>query len=588
MIGKIQDDSGNVIFSIDPTAQPVDTALRQYKLLLAAGFIVPSTTDQPIAVTEISKLEAAGGRLFFEGGNSNENFAGVGILDPVTGVSQFVFDANSVTPGGPIDSKTIALGNAFTFGDQLGVTVRAGPSPGEEETFLSVVEPNQQGDGFTVETFNTGIGVDRPLINSTNTLLGFIDGVGPSGQVGSGQFSGIVSLEGDPNKYFAVQEIQEILDGTAGPAQGVQIFSTGDSENPVVIGPWALDDWTATLGGPSGVFAQSTLESPSGTQSGYAYYRDFDPGTQARLWKFEVGIPHGSSPLPQSFGPPALAADEPLAAFVDFTSPDSSSPFGVWVVNLETGERTLVIDGAQLVAGTGGLCPSPINVDVDSGIFAAKCREYQENGATISEGTILVGTFGQRAGECDLEVTPASLDFGEVNLFSNLPVFLSNVGSRECNVSLGIGTIDFGVDMTSLTVPPGATRNVFVELKAFLPGDYTDELTITSDPPQRRVVVPVRATLLGGEVPVPNVTGEFQAVAEVTIVEAGLTVGTVMAKPDETVEAGKVISQEPAPGVSAEPGSAVNLVMGGMHLTPKAQTYSMWAHGGLPADAGGV
>ena len=27
---------------------------------------------------------------------------------------------------------------------------------------------------------------------------------------------------------------------------------------------------------------------------------------------------------------------------------------------------------------------------------------------------------------------------------------------------------------------------------------------------------------------------------------------------------------------------------GGMHLTPEAPTYSMRAHGGLPADAGGV
>ena len=30
------------------------------------------------------------------------------------------------------------------------------------------------------------------------------------------------------------------------------------------------------------------------------------------------------------------------------------------------------------------------------------------------------------------------------------------------------------------------------------------------------------------------------------------------------------------------------LEKGGMHLTPEAPTYSMRAHGGLPADAGGV
>ena len=32
----------------------------------------------------------------------------------------------------------------------------------------------------------------------------------------------------------------------------------------------------------------------------------------------------------------------------------------------------------------------------------------------------------------------------------------------------------------------------------------------------------------------------------------------------------------------------LELLVIGMHLTPEAPTYSMRAHGGLPADAGGV
>ena len=62
-------------------------------------------------------------------------------------------------------------------------------------------------------------------------------------------------------------------------------------------------------------------------------------------------------------------------------------------------------------------------------------------------------------------------------------------------------------------------------------------------------------------VSVPNVVGQTQATAEAAIEAAGLMVGTVTTAYDATVPAGNVISQNPAGGTSALPGTAVDLVV---------------------------
>lgn len=63
------------------------------------------------------------------------------------------------------------------------------------------------------------------------------------------------------------------------------------------------------------------------------------------------------------------------------------------------------------------------------------------------------------------------------------------------------------------------------------------------------------------QVTVPDVVGMVQATAQSTITSAGLVVGTVTQTSSSTVAQGKVISQNPAAGTSAAPGSSVNLVI---------------------------
>lgn len=62
-------------------------------------------------------------------------------------------------------------------------------------------------------------------------------------------------------------------------------------------------------------------------------------------------------------------------------------------------------------------------------------------------------------------------------------------------------------------------------------------------------------------VPVPNVVGQTQSIAELVIGLVGLAVGTVTQEASGTVAAGVVISQNPAVGTSAALGSAVDLVV---------------------------
>jgi beta-galactosidase len=62
-------------------------------------------------------------------------------------------------------------------------------------------------------------------------------------------------------------------------------------------------------------------------------------------------------------------------------------------------------------------------------------------------------------------------------------------------------------------------------------------------------------------VTVPNVIGMSQSNAQSAITTAGLAVGTISQSYSDTVAAGNVISQDPAGGSSAAPGSSVSLVV---------------------------
>ena len=63
------------------------------------------------------------------------------------------------------------------------------------------------------------------------------------------------------------------------------------------------------------------------------------------------------------------------------------------------------------------------------------------------------------------------------------------------------------------------------------------------------------------DVTVPDVVGQTQSSAESALTSAGLAVGTVTTQAHASIPAGDVISQDPAGGTTAQPGTAVDLVV---------------------------
>ena len=66
---------------------------------------------------------------------------------------------------------------------------------------------------------------------------------------------------------------------------------------------------------------------------------------------------------------------------------------------------------------------------------------------------------------------------------------------------------------------------------------------------------------LGASDRVPNVAGMTEAEARIAIEKAGLKVGNIDTKPDDTVPAGTIVSTDPAIGTSVPKGQAVDLTI---------------------------
>ncbi|MCX5770055.1 MAG: PASTA domain-containing protein [Candidatus Hydrogenedentes bacterium] len=117
----------------------------------------------------------------------------------------------------------------------------------------------------------------------------------------------------------------------------------------------------------------------------------------------------------------------------------------------------------------------------------------------------------------------------------------ANAETAITNAGLTVGTV---VQEASDTVPLGEVISQVPAAATMVAVGSAVDLTVSAGP---------------SPVTVPNVVGMAQATAETAITTAGLTVGTVTEVSNPTVPLGEVISQTPAAGMLAAPGSAVNL-----------------------------
>jgi beta-lactam-binding protein with PASTA domain len=205
----------------------------------------------------------------------------------------------------------------------------------------------------------------------------------------------------------------------------------------------------------------------------------------------------------------------------------------------------------------------------------------------VSLGPALVvvpGVTGRPQAVAETAILAAGLTVGTVTTANSPSVPAGNVISQNpaagTNVAPG-SPVDLVVSLGPAPVAvPGVTGQpqAVAEAAIVAAGLTVGTVTTTNSPtvPAGSVIsqnpaagttvapgTPVDLVVSLGPAPVavPGVTGHPQAVAEATIVAAGLTVGTVTTANSPTVPAGNVISQNPAAGTNVAPGSPVNLVV---------------------------
>jgi RHS repeat-associated protein len=112
------------------------------------------------------------------------------------------------------------------------------------------------------------------------------------------------------------------------------------------------------------------------------------------------------------------------------------------------------------------------------------------------------------------------------------------------------------------TAPTGMTISAtgLIQWTPSVAGDFPVTVTV-SDGNGGTATHPFTLTVTTTQVTIPDVTGQTQAAATTALTAANLTLGTVTEENSDTVPAGNVISQVPAAGTQAAPGTAVNFVI---------------------------
>ena len=254
--------------------------------------------------------------------------------------------------------------------------------------------------------------------------------------------------------------------------------------------------------------------------------------------------------------------------------PDSQSPFRVSVVGPGNAQ---VVPGASFnaaftIANTG-LHSDTYNVSAASAMNWWNTSGIP-NTLTLAGGASQQLTIPVNVSGCIVPGTSAQLTFKVVSqlhqsiadslvmrltVAPSLPgtvtipnvVGLTQAAAQTAilNAGLTVGTV---TAQSSTTVAAGSVLSQSPSCGVVAPGTAIS-LTVSSGPPP---------------VAVPNVVGDSQLTAIFGVRGAGFTVGTITTASSSTVPQGFVISEDPAAGTLAAPGSSVNLVVSSGTVVP--------------------
>jgi hypothetical protein len=221
-----------------------------------------------------------------------------------------------------------------------------------------------------------------------------------------------------------------------------------------------------------------------------------------------------------------------------------------------------LVDVSTLVVNAVGVCSVTANQAGDSVYEPAApvTRSFTiASGALKPTSTSLVANPNPALAGEDVTLT------AQVAAVGGVPT--GTVRFRDSGNLLGVGTLVNGT--ASLTV------NGFTVGEYSLTATYDGSGTYANSAGSLNLTVNAPPLV----VTVPNLGGLTQSAASATIASAGLTQGTVTTAHSATIPAGLVMSQSPAAGTSAAPGSAVNLVisLGPFPVPNPIPTLSAWA-----------
>ncbi len=251
----------------------------------------------------------------------------------------------------------------------------------------------------------------------------------------------------------------------------------------------------------------------------------------------------------------AQIASEAQLGFINGASTD---PVSVTVDGSPAAENLVYADLATTVRGAAG----SYGVSFSDGSFGVAVLGVGE-AATIVSG---YGNDTDTAKTYPIEVAPIAAEMAKYNVANATSVEFSvsiNDGDPQPiapGASLGVTTVAAGTSVTVAVLETSATVSINASVDS-----YTDAF-IVNDGSRIDIalaIVPSMTKLIADITPpsptlveVPDVVGQAQADAELTIAGAGLVAATSLV-PHDTVAAGLVIATDPVAGTEVEIGSKV-------------------------------
>jgi len=198
------------------------------------------------------------------------------------------------------------------------------------------------------------------------------------------------------------------------------------------------------------------------------------------------------------------------------------------------------VEAWNIVAREGDLDAAAYPIDFGSSTPAATV-------ANSSAGDVTATPPGTDISQTTLESLPTAAQFTLASSGSSVEVTPST-GDDAYTMVVAIGPVD---DLDAVNVTINDLPALKTELEGTMPPPTTT--TTTTAPATTTTTTPAL-------VAVPDVVGETEADAAVTITDAGLRPGMSNAPSDDVAE-GIVISQEPAPGTEVVGGTAVFILV---------------------------